>query len=143
MVREMPGRQDVALESSTIAAPMGDDVNRDLAHLAQKYDTVPYAAQANPQSHPRHLATVATLLGLSPPPVTTARVLEVGCSDGANLLPMAASLPGARFTGCDISGQAIAAARRGASELAIDNVEFLQTDLAALQDPREPFDYIV
>jgi protein-L-isoaspartate O-methyltransferase len=119
---------------------MGDDVNRD---LAQKYDTVPYAAQANPQSHPRHLATVATLLGLSPPPVATARVLEVGCSDGANLLPMAASLPGARFTGCDISGQAIAAARRGASELAIGNVELVQADLATLQSAGDPFDYIV
>ncbi|MFO1312707.1 MAG: class I SAM-dependent methyltransferase [Burkholderiales bacterium] len=118
---------------------MSDDVNRD---LARKYDTVAYAAQANPQSHPTHLATVATLLGLAPPPVSSARVLEVGCSDGANLLPMAASLPGARFTGCDISGEAIAAARRGADALALSNVEFVQADLATLRDG-EPFDYIV
>jgi len=118
---------------------MADDVNLD---LAQKYDTVAYAAQANAQSHPTHLATVATLLGLSPPPVATARVLEVGCSDGANLLPMAASLPDARFTGCDISGQAIAAAKRGATELGLGNAEFLQADLATLRDG-EPFDYIV
>jgi SAM-dependent methyltransferase len=119
---------------------MGDDVNRD---LAQKYDTVPYAAQANPQSHPRHLATVATLLGLSPPDVTSARVLEVGCNDGANLLPMAATLPGARFTGCDISSRSIAAARRAASELGLGNVEFVQADLATLRDGGEPFDYII
>lgn len=118
---------------------MSDAVNRD---LAQKYDTVAYAAQANPQSHPRHLATVATLLGLSPPPVASARVLEVGCSDGANLLPMAASLPGARFTGCDISGEAIAAARRSAAALGLSNVTFAQADLATLQGG-EPFDYIV
>jgi 2-polyprenyl-3-methyl-5-hydroxy-6-metoxy-1,4-benzoquinol methylase len=119
---------------------MSDDVNRD---LAQKYDTVAYAAQANAQSHPRHLATVATLLGLSPRSVESARVLEVGCSDGANLLPMAASLPGARFTGCDISGQAIAAARRSAGELGIGNVEFVQADLATLGNGGEPFDYII
>lgn len=118
---------------------MSDDINRD---LARKYDTVAYAAQANPQSHPTHLATVATLLGLAPPPVATARVLEVGCSDGANLLPMAATLPGARFTGCDISGEAIAAARRGAQALGLTNVEFVQADLATLEGG-EPFDYIV
>ena len=118
---------------------MSDDINRD---LARKYDTVAYAAQANPQSHPTHLATVATLLGLAPPSVTTARVLEVGCSDGANLLPMAASLPGARFTGCDISGEAIAAAKRGAEALGLSNVDFVQADLATLAEG-EPFDYIV
>jgi SAM-dependent methyltransferase len=119
---------------------MSDDVNRDLAN---KYDTVAYAAQANPQSHPTHLATVATLLGLAPPDVATARVLEVGCSDGANLLPMAATLPGARFTGCDISSRAIAAARHGADELGLRNVELVQADLATLAGGGEPFDYIV
>ena len=114
------------LQSTT---PMSDDVNRD---LAQKYDTVAYAAQANAQSHPTHLATVATLLGLSPPAVASARVLEVGCSDGANLLPMAATLPGARFTGCDISGRRSRPRRRGARELGLRNVTFVQADLATL-----------
>ena len=119
---------------------MSDDVNR---NLAQKYDAVAYAAQANAQSHPTHLATVASLLGLAPPAVASARVLEVGCSDGANLLPMAATLPNARFTGCDISGQAIAAARRCADELGLRNVTLVQADLATLRDGGEPFDYIV
>ena len=119
---------------------MSDDVNR---NLAQKYDAVAYAAQANAQSHPTHLATVASLLGLAPPAVASARVLEVGCSDGANFLPMAATLPNARFTGCDISGQAIAAARRSAEELALRNVTLVQADLATLRDGGEPFDYII
>ena len=34
--------------------------------LARKYDAVAYAAQSNALSHPRHLATVATLFGLAP-----------------------------------------------------------------------------
>jgi len=116
------------------------DANRD---LAQKYDTIAYAAQANAQSHPTHLATVATLLGLTPPDVTKARVLEVGCSDGSNLLPMAWSLPQAQFVGCDISPQAIAQARRGAQELGLRNVDFVERDLATLVSGAEPFDYIV
>jgi 2-polyprenyl-3-methyl-5-hydroxy-6-metoxy-1,4-benzoquinol methylase len=111
--------------------------------LARKYDAIPYAAQANAQSHPTHLATVATLLGLSPPDAATARVLEVGCSDGANLLPMAYTLPHARFTGCDIANRPIAEARKSAQELGLRNVEFQERDLATLTSGGETFDYIL
>lgn len=124
---------------------MATPASHDLANheLARRYDAIAYAAQANPLSHPTHLATVATLLGLDPPPVASARVLEVGCSNGANLPPMAATLPGARFTGCDLSGAAIARARGAAQEIGLANVTFLQQDLATLADGGEPFDYIV
>ncbi len=111
--------------------------------LERKYDTIAYAAQSNALSHPRHLATVATLFGLPAPDVATCRVLEVGCSDGANLLPMAATLPHARFVGCDLSGSAIAAARRAAQELGLSNITFVQRDLATLVDDPEPFDYVI
>src|SRR5262249_58797310 len=98
--------------------------------LARKYDTTPCAARANARSHPPLLATVATLLGMASPDVAHARVLEVGCSDGANLLPMALTLPHAQFVGCDISAHAIADAQRAAGELGLRNVEFVQRDLA-------------
>ena len=98
--------------------------------LEQRYDAVAYASRSNALTHPGHLATVATLFGLAPPPVATCRFLDVGCSDGANLLPMAAALPEARFVGCDLSGQAIALARAAAAELGLSNVTFLQQDLA-------------
>ena len=70
-----------------------------------------------------------------------ARVLEVGCNDGSNLLPMAASLPDARFVGCDVSASAIAAAREGASAVGLRNVSFEMADLASFDGGR--FDYIV
>lgn len=111
--------------------------------LAGKYDAIAYAAQANAQSHPARLSTVATLLGIAAPPVGTARVLEVGCSDGANLLPMAADLPHATFVGCDISSRAIDKARAGAAALGLSNVTFLERDLATLATETRPFDYIV
>ena len=105
------------------------DANR---AIANKYDTLAYAARANAQSHPDRLATVARLLGIAAPAVESARVLEVGCSDGANLLPMAADLPQATFTGCDISPRAIAKARDGAAALGLANVTFVERDLATL-----------
>jgi SAM-dependent methyltransferase len=79
------------------------------AALAARYDAIPYAALPHALTHPDRLATVATFLGYAPPAPATCRVLEVGCNDGSNLIPMALSLPGATFVGCDLSANAIAA----------------------------------
>ena len=68
---------------------------------ATDYDRVRYESRPYPHTHPDHLAAVATLFGRSPTPVDGARVLEIGCSSGGNLLPMAAALPGATFVGID------------------------------------------
>ena len=111
--------------------------------LALKYDTIAYAAQANALTQPSHLATIAILLGRVPPVVATCHVLEVGCSDGANLLPMAAALPHAHFTGCDLSGQAIASATRAAADLCLSNITFLQQDLRSLPGSGEKYDFII
>ena len=111
--------------------------------LIEKYAAVAYATQSNAQSHPDRIATVASLHGLSPPPVATSRVLEVGCSDGANLLPMAAGLPDATFVGCDLSPQAINAARAAATELGLKNVTLVEADLRELPDSVGQFDYMI
>ncbi len=111
--------------------------------LAAKYDTIAYAAQPSPWSHPDHLAVVATLFGLDPPAVRTCRTLEVGCSDGANLIPMAVSLPEATFLGCDLAARPIEAARATVAALGLSNIRFVQADLSALGEDIGTFDYIV
>ena len=47
------------------------------------YDEVPYPSHPYPNSHPDHLATMVTLLGMAPPRLEQARVLELGCAMGA------------------------------------------------------------
>ena len=42
---------------------------------------------------------MAALHGLEAPDPSRSRVLEIGCAIGANLLPMAERLPGARLVG--------------------------------------------
>lgn len=111
--------------------------------LVEKYGAVEYAAQSNALSHPDRLATVAALHGLSPPSAATARVLEVGCSDGANLLPMAAGLPEASFVGCDLSPDAIALARSAVADTGLANVSFIEADLRSLPGTLGPFDFII
>jgi protein-L-isoaspartate O-methyltransferase len=113
------------------------------AALADRYDAIPYAAVPHPVTTPDSLATRALFLGLDPPPVARASVLEVGCSDGSNLIPMAAALPHARFVGCDLSSRAIAAGKRTIDALGLANVVLVEEDLAALSQAHGNFDYIV
>lgn len=55
------------------------------------YDEFPYPSAPYPYTHPDRLATLATLFGLETAAIEDSRVLEVGCADGANLIPMALS----------------------------------------------------
>ena len=57
--------------------------------MPSTYDEIPYESQSFSQTHPDRLATIATLFGMTPPPVRRCRVLELGCAMGANLIPMA------------------------------------------------------
>lgn len=66
------------------------------------YDEVPYTSHPFPQTHPERLATIGTLFGMRPPPVETARVLELGCASGGNLIPLAVAFP--RWCRCDLCG---------------------------------------
>ena len=113
------------------------------AALVEKYDAIGYAAQSNALSHPDHMAVVATLFGLDPASAAACRVLELGCSDGANLLPMAEGLPESHFVGCDLSPRAVATARRTAAELNISNVSLVDGDLSQLPEALGEFDYII
>ena len=87
--------------------------------LRADYDTSSYESHAFPQSAPGHLAAVAHLFGLDVPEVSTARVLEIGCSAGGNLTPFAAWHPEARAVGIDLSrcrsGRAVSGWRHSAS----------------------------
>ena len=75
----------------------------DYAYDAVRYSNFPYG-----QTHPDRLATVAVLYGLHPPDPFTARVLEVGCGAGGNLIAMAAATPGIRALGYDLAAGPVA-----------------------------------
>jgi tRNA G46 methylase TrmB len=86
---------------------------------------------------------LAVLFGLSPAHVECCRVLELGCGNGANLIPMALTLPGSRFTGVDLAGTPIAAARTLTDELGLGNIAFHQRDSMELEPGFAEFDYII
>jgi SAM-dependent methyltransferase len=107
------------------------------------YDETPYPDLSYVHTHPDRLATLATLLGLAPTPVTTCRLLEIGCAAGGNLLPMAYGLPAAEFVGVDLSARQIADGQQRIAHLGLHNVTLLCRDLAGLGEEMGSFDYIV
>ena len=111
----------------------------DFVYDAVRYSNYPYA-----QTHPDRLATVAILHGLEPPDPFNARVLEVGCGAGGNLMAMAAATPGIRAVGIDLAASAIEEGRVALAEIGLTNAELRHGDVRDLTDGRlGEFDYIV
>ena len=111
--------------------------------MPNSYDQVPYLNRAHSHTHPDRLATLATLLGLEPPALEACRVLELGCANGRNLLPMAALLPGARFVGVDYSARQIADGRAMVAGLGLKNLELRHASIADVDETYGAFDYIL
>jgi methyltransferase-like protein/trans-aconitate methyltransferase len=107
------------------------------------YDEVLYPSAVYPQTHPDRLATIGSLLGLSPARLETARVLELGCGDGTNLITMASSLPGAKFYGIDLASSSIAKGSRMIEALGFSNVTLKRLDLMGMPTELGRFDYII
>ncbi len=107
------------------------------------YDLTPYPGAAYRQTHPERLAVMAALFGLNAAPVGSCRVLEIGCGDGANLLPMALTLPESRFTGFDLSARAIAQGEAMRHALKLENLALSQRDILAVTPELGEFDYII
>src|SRR6516164_4581137 len=87
------------------------------------YDEIPYESTPRFPTHPDCLATLATLMGMTPAPVDRCRVLELGCGTGGNLIPMASTLPESRFVGIDLSGRQIASGQAIIDAIGLKNLE--------------------
>lgn len=107
------------------------------------YDETPYRGAAFPRTHVDHLATLATIFGMTPAGMNGCRVLELGCGDGGNLIPMAFSLPQSQFLGIDLAATAIATARATAQRLKIGNCNFEALDLTKFPKDGGSFDFII
>jgi Predicted methyltransferase regulatory domain/Methyltransferase domain len=70
-------------------------------------------------------------------------VLELGCGDGGNLVPMALALPGASFVGVDAAPKAIARGQGLIDELGLQNVALEARAIEDLSPTPAGFDYVI
>src|SRR5438045_9760492 len=75
--------------------------------VLSRYEQVAYTGFVYPQAHPGRLAVIASLFGMEPAPPEHCRVLELGCGDGANLIPTAYELPQSQIIALDLSPTAV------------------------------------
>ena len=111
--------------------------------LRTSYDEFPYQSVPLRQTHPDHLAAVASLFGFDAPDVARARVLEIGCGSGGNLIPMAASYPESTFVGIDLSAVQIAQGAAEIEALGLTNIRLQAIDVRAFDEAQGAFDYII
>ncbi len=108
-----------------------------------RYDQIPYPSCPYVQTHPDRLATLGRLYGMTPASIEHCRVLELGCGDAANLIPMALQLPGSEFFGIDLAACPIRKGRQQISQLGLANIRLAEADLMEFSLPNGPFDYII
>ena len=107
------------------------------------YDDIPYPSYAYWQASPSAMAGVAGVFGLNVPDVATAKVLEIGCASGGNILPLAMQYPQAEFTGLDLSDHQIDEARNQVSKLSLKNINFIAGSLLDVDLSGKKFDFII
>ena len=135
-----------------LEAIMGTEANRtdneghesnERQRTAADYDALPYPSFPYAYLQPGRLAALAMLHGLEPVPVETARVLELGCAAGGNLIPLAATYPRASFLGVDLSQRQIDGGNQRIAQLGLSNIEIRQGDLEHVSFERDSFDVIL
>jgi methyltransferase-like protein/SAM-dependent methyltransferase len=114
-----------------------------IARTALKYDLLPYQSKPFAQSQPSRLGAIAKLFALNIAPMENARVLELGCASGGNLIPHAVRYPGAKFVGVDLARTQVAAGRARIARLGLTNIEILCQSFTEIGDELGTFDYII
>jgi cyclopropane fatty-acyl-phospholipid synthase-like methyltransferase len=108
------------------------------------YDELPYLSLPIEWTAPERLALASLLHGGPRVPRRGYRVLELGCADGANLLPQAYYRQHSTFVGVDGAASQIAAACAGATDLQLTNLAFVHADFSDADELLEgEFDYII
>jgi SAM-dependent methyltransferase len=107
------------------------------------YGSVLYPGRTFREAHPDRLATLAALYDMDPAPPARCCVLELGCGDGGNLIPMAYQYPDSEFVGIDLGRTGIEQGQRAAAALSLTNIALRVGDIMEFSAAPGGFDYII
>lgn len=114
------------------------------ASESNPYDEMPYTSYPIEWTAPERLALASMLHGGPRVAVNSYRALELGCGNGANLLPLAFFRKHSEFVGVDGAQRPIAKARASASDLRLSNIRFIHADFRDANRQLEgEFDFII
>lgn len=109
----------------------------------ESYDNFPYKSKAYDQTNPNRLKVIASVLGLKAKELNRARVLEIGCSYGGNIIPFAIGYEGAEVYGIDLSETQINKGKEIVKEIGLKNVHLHSMNIMDYKEEFGKFDYII
>lgn len=119
----------------------------DLAQLredvAASYNEVTYESMPFYFTHPAQLFTLGHLFKLGPPPIENARILELGCAAGGNIIPIAYHYPQAEVVGIDLAQKQVDIGLKQIHELGLTNITLKQQSILEFPESAGKFDYII
>lgn len=111
--------------------------------IVSAHNDVPYINSPYAQTHPSRLFVMGKLAGLNPPAVAACRVLELGASEGENLMGMAIVLPSAEFVGIELAELPVARGQKTIADLGLSNMRLEQMNILDVDQGLGQFDYII
>lgn len=115
----------------------------EISDIKNSYDDLMYESGAFPQTAINNLEARARLMGLQPAPSANAKVLELGCSMGGNIITQALYYPDAEFVGIDLSGRQVAQGNAIIEKMGLENVRLEEKDILTVDESFGKFDYII
>ncbi len=107
------------------------------------YDDQQYKSFSYPLTSPAHLQTMANLFGLDAKTHQKARVLELGCAGGGNIIPLAYGHPEMDVVGIDLSSKQIEEGQHVIKTLGLKNVDLQHKSILDVDQSMGKFDYII
>lgn len=114
-----------------------------VARLSKAYDEVPYTSYPFAQTNPELLQGIARLFGLNTPDPRKARILEIGCASGNNIISIASAYPQSTCVGLDYAARQIEGGQRVVKEMGLKNVELKHLSVMDVTKDLGEFDYIL
>lgn len=115
----------------------------EISDIKNSYDDLMYESGAFSQTAINNLEARARLMGLQPAPAANAKVLELGCSMGGNIITQALYYPDAEFVGIDLSGRQVAQGNAIIEKMGLENVRLEEKDILTVDESFGKFDYII
>lgn len=107
------------------------------------YDLVNYESHAFYMTAPYNLFTVGKIFGHNAPDFNKAKVLELGCASGGNIIPLASLYPNSSFVGIDLSKKQIEQGKKVIEDLGLKNIELKAISITDIKESFGKFDYII
>ncbi|MBR2164127.1 MAG: methyltransferase regulatory domain-containing protein [Campylobacter sp.] len=114
--------------------------------IKSTYDEHTYDSYSYGQTCIDYLCAVAKFHGLDAVNPHNAKVLEIGCAMGGNIIGQAINHPNSQFIGIDLSSEQIAIGKRAIEGIGCKNIELIEMDICNLISEfggKIKFDYII